>query len=750
MVDQFDEHFMQGPIDDAGLLKLTGSIEHVIFSNEDNGFAICDLGTDTNDLVTITGILPYVGEGDVVTVYGRWVHNPKYGRQFKVERSEKELPADRASILRYLSSGTIKGIGPKTAQRIVDEFGDETFDVIENHPDWLSQIPGITPKRARAMSEEFRNKAGIRSAMIFFREFFGAAMTVRIYQKWGTRAVDLVKHNPYVLCEEIDGIGFERADRMADKLGVARDSGDRICSGLLYLLGTSAGQNGHVCLPRAQVEDGAVRLLGVSVEQVRDAISRLLVAQKLRTVHFEGTDYLYEKSLYESEKYIARKLILLDKVCPAMETSNIGAFLKKEERDSGVSYAQLQRQAIFGALENGVTLITGGPGTGKTTVVRALLHIFDSMDFRVALCAPTGRAAKRLSESTSCEAKTIHRLLEYSGEEGRGMRFQRDENNLLDENVIIVDEASMVDTHLMNALLRAVKPGARVVIIGDADQLPSVGAGNVLRDLLASGRFHAVRLTEIFRQAQKSLIVTNAHAINRGQMPRLDVKDNDFFFLPRTSDAEIAATVADLCKNRLPRTYGAIATFGTQVIVPSRKGETGTEHLNVVLQAALNPPAPGKHEYRYRELVYREGDRVMQIRNNYDIEWEREDGKTGTGIFNGDIGTIEEIYPSDQNMRIRFDEREVLYDFNMLEELEPAYAVTVHKSQGSEYPIVIIPLGTAAPMLLSRNLFYTAVTRAQSMVILVGREEIARTMVENNRQSMRYTGLSRWLGEVNV
>ena len=733
---------LMGP--DSRIEQLSGSIERVIYANEENGYAVCDLGTD-DDLVTIQGTLPYIAEGDGVTVYGHWVHNPKYGRQFSVERYERILPADVNAILRYLSSRVIKGIGPRTAKKIVDEFGEDTFDVMEHHPDWLSQIPGISRKKADEISEDFKQKSGIRSVMMFFRDFFGPALTMRIYKRWGSSAVERAKQNPYILCDEIEGIGFEKADRMAHDLGLTTDSQARLCSGIVYVLHSNALQNGHVCLPEDKLLAASEALLGGSAEQLRHAMDILLQSGRLKRYLMEDRAYIFERYAYDCEQYIATKLRLLDRLCVAVNAPDVHAFIDREERLGGIAYAALQRKAIFDALQSGVMILTGGPGTGKTTVVRALLSIFKSMDFRVALTAPTGRAAKRLSESTSSEAKTIHRLLEMEygeGGDGSGAHFRRDEENLLEEDVIVIDEASMVGNGLMCALLKAIKPGARVIIIGDADQLPSVEAGNVLRDLIQSEAFSTVCLTEIFRQARESLIVTNAHAINHGQMPRLDVKDGDFFFLRRDTDRDIVLTVADLYKNRLPRTYGEMAKTGIQVISPSRKGEGGTENLNLLLQTALNPAGGAKAEYRFRERVFREGDRVMQIRNNYDIVWEKADGSSGMGVFNGDIGEIETINHAAECMEIRFDDRHVVYDFSLLEELEHAYAITVHKSQGSEYPIVIIPLYRASYMLLTRHLFYTAVTRAQNMVILVGREDVARTMVDNYRQVMRYTGLA--------
>ena len=737
---------MQGGIERGGLTQLEGIVEHVIYTNEQNGYTICDLSVDDEEIYTVVGIMPMVADGDRLTVWGRWVHNAKYGRQFSVVQYERVMPADTTSILRYLASRTIKGVGPKTAQRIVEEFGEDTFEVIEKHPEWLANIKGISSKLAHSISENFKEQSEVRSTMMFFQEYFGVATILKIYKRFGGRAVEIAKQNPYRLCNEVEGIGFDSADEMAGKLGFTTNNFDRIMSGVDHVLSRSSISGGHVCLPREELVNAASSLLGVSTDEVSSGIDELLRMEKLIGRESDGKQLIYQRQSFEDEKYIAKKLRVIDRMCTSISACDVDRFISGEEQKSGIRYASLQKKAIEDALRYGVMVLTGGPGTGKTTIVRALIHIFDSMGFDIALAAPTGRAAKRLSEATSNEAKTIHRLLEMSFDPAGKHVFLRDQNNLLDEQIIIIDEASMIDNALMASLLRAVKPGARLIIIGDIDQLPSVGAGNVLRDIIDSERFATVRLTEIFRQAEQSLIITNAHAVNNGKMPTLNVKDNDFFFLPREYDRDIASTVCDLCINRLPRAYGEVARTGIQVITPSKKGEAGTENLNAVLQARLNPPSKDKREYPFRDKVYREGDKVMQIRNNYDLLWSKDGTDSeGSGIFNGDIGTIERIDTADACMDIRFDERLVRYEFSLLEDLEHAYAITVHKSQGSEYPIIVLPLGTAAPMLHTRNLLYTAITRAQTMVVMVGRESVVAEMVGNDRQAMRYTGLLGFL-----
>ncbi len=727
--------------EDGGLIRLDGVVEDIIFVNRDNSYTVCAVEIEASEEpITVVGILPYLSEGDTASFFGRWVHSAKYGRQFKAEQFERALPADATSMLRYLASRTIKGIGPRLAQRIVDEFGEDTFDVLENHPEWLANVKGVSRKVAEAAGADFREKAGMRNALIFFRDYFGSAMTIKIYKKYGSSSVELARANPYRLCNEVEGIGFEKADLMARKLGIPENAPERLISGICYLLSSNAAQNGHVCLPEGKLVETAAKMLGCSSADAAAALGTALDKRRLIGDTRDGVRYIYLPYAYENEKYISSKLVLLDKLCAAVDMGDVQAFITKEERQNGLNYAGMQRRAISDALINGVFVLTGGPGTGKTTIVKALIDIFESMGLNVALAAPTGRAAKRMSEATGREAKTVHRLLEMEFGAEDGDHFRRNEQDPLEEHVIIVDEASMLDSALMASLLRAVKPGARLLLIGDADQLPSVGAGNVLADIIASERFATVRLNEIFRQAGESLIVTNAHAINEGRMPELGVKNNDFFFLPRRTDADIAATVADLYCNRLPRSYGADTINNIQVISPSRRGVAGTENLNVLLQGALNPPAPGKGELQFRQTQFRVGDRVMQVRNNYELAWMRPDSD-GMGVFNGDIGVIRAIDRESSCLEIMFDDRHVAYDFSLLEDLEHAYAITAHKSQGSEYPIVIIPAYGAAQLLLTRNLLYTAVTRAQRMVIIVGREDIVHSMVTNDRTALRYTGL---------
>lgn len=723
------------------LLSLEGTVEHIVFQNENNGYTVCELATEDEDYVTLVGEMPFLAVGESIKALGSWGVHATFGRQFKVEYYEKQLPAGETAIRKYLASGAVKGIGPVLAERIVNRFGEESFDVLENHPDFLSDIDGITLRKAKKLSERFRETFGMRNVMMFCREYFGPALAVKIYKQWGSSAIDVIKDNPYALCEKIRGISFETADRIAADLNTAKDSSERLRAGVVYFLTHSASGDGHTFLPADKLLPAAAQLLDADEEKIATAVNALVADGRLASVRFSGREVLYLKEFFEAERYIAAKLDQLDRLCERISLADADRFVDQLEVELDITYASLQRKAILDAMNSGVMILTGGPGTGKTTVIRAVITLFERMGMRIALAAPTGRAAKRMSEATSREAKTIHRLLEMDFADENEPKFRRCEHDQLDEEVIIIDEMSMVDTLLFASLLKAIKPGARLLLIGDADQLPSVGAGYVLSDLLAAEAFPAVKLTEIFRQAESSLIVRNAHAVNRGEYPDLSVKNGDFFFLKRDTGRAIAETVADLLVNRLPKRYGEEILRSLQIITPSHKGPAGTDHLNHLLQASLNPPAPHKRERKLRERAFRVGDKVMQIKNNYDILWEK-NGTEGVGIFNGDIGVIEEIDLADEAITINFDERIAVYDFGQLDELEHAYAITIHKSQGSEYGTVVLPLSDASPRLLTRNLLYTAITRAKDMVIVVGSEETLHRMVDNVRQVHRYTGLS--------
>lgn len=735
--------------------EVTGTVESVVYRNEQNGYTILEVSTDKKELVTVVGTMPFVSEGENITVRGSYVVHSEYGRQLKADSFEKRIPEQPDAILKYLSSGVIKGIGPKTAEKIVEKYGADTFEVMSNHPDWLADFKGISPRRALEIGDEIRRQMGFYRLFDFCRDVVPMHVALRIYQNYGERAVEQLRTNPYALCGKIRGFSFTAADQIAMGAGGAPDARERVLGATVRVLERACETGGHACLPVKQVVIEVASLLELDPKEVAEHEKDFVLEKQIGYLHRKADSLLYINRFYEAERSIAGRLLRLDRTCVRYRVEDMEPLVNRAMLESGLEYAAMQRKAIFEAASSGVLIITGGPGTGKTTIIKALIRIYESMGCEVALAAPTGRAAKRMAESTACEARTIHRLLEVEfrdeADGDEGATFARNEHNLLDADIIIIDEASMIDMFLMQALLAAIRPGARLVLLGDCDQLPSVGAGNVLHDLINSGCFNIVRLTEIFRQGSESLIVTNAHRINRGEMPVTDARDKDFFFMKREGGALIS-TLAEVTAQRLPATYGVSAFDKIQVITPTRKGAAGTETLNQLLQAGLNPPAKDKAEKKFRNVVFREGDKVMQIRNNYDLTWD-EDGKERFGIYNGDIGVIGKIYDRQSYMMVSFDGREVKYGFDLLEDLELAYAITVHKSQGSEYPFVVMPVTDFPPMLMTRNLLYTAVTRAKTMAVLIGREDALSRMVENDREAVRYTGLCDMLqsaGESHV
>ena len=719
---------------------LSGVIENVVYRNESNDYTVLEVVDSDNNLITAVGIMPMAFEGENVTLVGDYTFHKEFGRQFAFDSYEKTLPEEIDGILQYLSSKTVKGVGPVTALKIVNKFGVDTFDVIENHPEWLVDVPGITMKKAAAISESFREQTGMRNVMMFCKSYMDKGEVTKVYKRFGAGAVGLIKENPYILCADRNGVSFEKVDGIAKDLGIPPNAPARILAGINYTLSYNATTNGHTCLPYDKLIAAAAAVLSIPEDEISSLLPELVERDEIVISEFEGTKYVMTVEVAESERYIASRIAEMDRFVNHFGAGDIWAMIEQVENRFGISYADLQRRAIFEALNGSIMVLTGGPGTGKTTVVKGLLSIFDSIGHKCVLAAPTGRAAKRLSEATGEEAKTVHRMLEMERVVDDEPRFFRDNKNPLDENVVIVDEASMIDLSLMTALFKALKRGARLILIGDSDQLPSVGAGNILADFIASERITTVCLTEIFRQSKESLIVTNAHRINGGIDPILNDTKSDFFFVRRENEREISATVASLITQRLPKTYGNSIRGEIQVITPSKKGYGGVSVLNPELQQQINPPTKFKKEVEIRSLLLREGDRVMQTVNNYEIEWEK-NGVTGTGVFNGDIGVIELIKPQDEEILVRYDDRLAKYTLETAEELDLAYAITVHKSQGSEYPVVIIPMYYCPPMLMTRNLLYTAVTRAKRMVIVVGRSDIPSKMVANNMEVLRYTTL---------
>ena len=720
---------------------LYGTVEAVVYQNHENGYTVLKLRSQDGDIVTVVGTVPMVAVGERLSVTGRWVSHASYGRQFEAELLERLMPESSQEILSYLSSGIIKGVGIKTAQKIVTAFGDRSLDVMENDPDTLSGVQGISLSKAREICENFRRQVGMRRLIEFLSQHqLPPYLAMRLYRVYGELAVDALMDDPYMLTEDYFSAPFSAVDGFAIDMGIEADDERRVEAGILFEL-TYNQNSGHVFIPRQKLAEVTGVFLTLAPDVIDAGIERLLQTERLVTETVAGLEACYIPQMREAEVYIAERMISMSADSIPLP-SGLDQMVKQIQAETHMEYAADQLDAIRAAASERVMLVTGGPGTGKTTTVAGILRLFDKLGFHTQLAAPTGRAAKRLGECTGRDAQTIHRLLEAQFDQETGsMCFFHDDSNPLKLDALIVDEMSMVDICLMESLLRAIPSGCRLILVGDPDQLPSVGPGHLFSDLIRSEIIKTIRLTEIFRQARESLIVMNAHAVNHGRLPELTVKNKDFFFMKRNSADSVVQTIQDLCVRRLPDNMG-IQSNDIQVLSPTKKGETGTVNLNKRLQMVLNPPQIDKKEKKYGDFLFREGDRVMQIRNNYDIMWKKlDESLSGIGIFNGDIGRISEISHEEETLTVVFDDRYAVYDFTMLSELELAYAMTVHKSQGSEYRAVILTSWPGSARLQTRNVLYTAITRARELLIMVGNEAVTAAMVENDQQFKRYSGL---------
>lgn len=733
--------------------QISGYVDHIIYQNRDNGYTVLELASG-EEKITCVGMLMGLTDGMNVSLDGDYTEHPSYGRQFKASHYVEKDPEDEMAIERYLGSGAIRGVGAALAARIVRRFGRDTFRIIEEEPERLAEVKGISERKAQEISVQVEEKRALRSAMLFLQQYgISLTLAVKIYNTYGEEIYSILQKNPYRLADDIDGVGFRIADEIASKVGIRTDSDFRIRSGLLYCLQQASGE-GHTYLPQERLYGRAAELLGVPMEAIEKNVMDLAMERRIVKKQVPDTQeiHIYASVFYNMESNVAFRLKQLN-VAMDVSESHVSKCIDRIEKTTGMQLAGHQRQAVLAAASEGVLVITGGPGTGKTTTIDSIIHYFDLEGQDFLLAAPTGRAAKRMSETTGYEARTIHRMLELGGEEMAG--FGRDESNPLEADAVIIDEMSMVDLPLMNSLLKAITPGTRLILVGDVNQLPSVGPGRVLKDIITSGELPVVELTEIFRQAKESDIIVNAHRINRGEEVTLDNQSRDFFFLKRYDANQIINVTLQLVLQKMPK-YVQASPMDIQVLTPMRKGLLGVERLNVVLQQYLNPPDAAKSEKERAGGVFREGDKVMQTKNNYQLEWEVRSRygfaiEKGQGVFNGDMGIVRIIDSFAQSMTVEFEEgRMVEYPFGAIDELELAYAITIHKSQGSEYPAVVIPLMAGPRPLMNRNLLYTAVTRARACVTLVGDDSVFQQMVENVQEQQRYSGLCARLQETKL